>query len=57
MQPNGAGGFVLTVAMAVDIGGLDQATAEQIVQAAHSACPYSNAIKGNIDVDITVTTH
>lgn len=53
MQPNGAGGFVLTVAMAVDIGGLDQATAEQIVQAAHSACPYSNAIKGNIDVDIT----
>ena len=57
MQPNGAGGFVLTVAMAVDIGGLDQATAEEIVQAAHSACPYSNAIKGNIDVNITVTTH
>jgi len=56
LQPNGSGGFVLSVALDVAIAGLDQATAEEIVQAAHATCPYSNAVKGNIDVDITVTT-
>ena len=57
LMPNGAGGFVLSVAMDVSIAGLDQATAEEIVQAAHAVCPYSNAVKGNIDVAISVSTH
>ncbi|CAN5449873.1 organic hydroperoxide resistance protein [soil metagenome] len=57
LQPNGAGGFALAVALDVAITGLDQVTAEEIVQAAHAVCPYSNAIKGNIDVAIVVTTH
>lgn len=57
MSPNGDGGFALSVALEVDIAGLDQATAEEIVQAAHMVCPYSNAVKGNIDVAISVTTH
>ncbi|MHB8283563.1 MAG: organic hydroperoxide resistance protein [Caulobacteraceae bacterium] len=57
LMPNGEGGFVLSVAMDVAITGLDQAAAEEIVQAAHAICPYSNAVKGNIDVAITVTTH
>nr|ART35569.1 A37 [uncultured bacterium] len=57
MSPNGSGGFALSVALDVDIAGLDQATAEEIVQAAHAVCPYSNAVKGNIDVAISVTTH
>jgi len=57
LLPNGAGGFVLSVAMDVAITGLDQATAEEIVATAHAVCPYSNAIKGNIDVAISVTTH
>ncbi|CAN7354634.1 organic hydroperoxide resistance protein [Pararhizobium sp. LjRoot238] len=56
LSPNGSGGFVLSVALDVAITGLDQATAEEIVQAAHATCPYSNAVKGNIDVAITVTT-
>jgi hypothetical protein len=34
-----------------------KATAEAIVNAAHAVCPYSNAVKGNIDVALTVTTH
>lgn len=55
LLPNGAGGFVLSVALDVVITGLAQAQAEQIVQAAHAVCPYSNAVKGNIDVGITVT--
>ena len=56
MSPNGNGGFALSVALDVAITGLDQATAEDIVQAAHAVCPYSNAVRGNIDVAITVTT-
>lgn len=56
LSPNGGGGFVLSVALDVAITGVDQATAEEIVQAAHTVCPYSNAVKGNIDVAITVTT-
>ncbi len=57
MQPNGAGGFALTVALDVTITGLDQAAAEKIVEKAHAVCPYSNAVKGNIDVAITVSVN
>ena len=57
LLPNDAGGFVLTVALDVTITGLDQAEAEDIVSKAHAVCPYSNAVKGNIDVDITVSVN
>lgn len=49
-------GFGLTVALDVAIPGLEQATAEALVAAAHQVCPYSNATRGNIDVKLTVTT-
>lgn len=52
---NASGGFALSVALDTSISGLDPKTAETIVQAAHETCPYSNAVKGNIDVKITVT--
>jgi organic hydroperoxide reductase OsmC/OhrA len=38
----------------VVIRGLDQATSEEIVEAAHFICPYSNALRGNVDVTTTV---
>lgn len=47
-------GFGLQVAMAVSIPGLDRATAEGLVAAAHQVCPYSNATRGNIEVTLTV---
>lgn len=53
---NGAGGFNLAVTLDVEIAGLDQAKAEKIVEQAHAVCPYSNAIKGNVDVKLNVTT-
>lgn len=56
LSPNGSGGFGLSVSLDVTIAGLDQATAEEIVQAAHAVCPYSNAVKGNVEVAITVAT-
>jgi Ohr subfamily peroxiredoxin len=47
-------GFGIKVAMAVKIPGMDRAKAEELVQAAHAVCPYSNATRGNIDVDLKV---
>ncbi len=56
MEPNGSGGFALTVALDVTIAGVDQATAEAIVAEAHKICPYSNATRGNVDVALSVKT-
>lgn len=55
LLPAGAG-FKLAVTLDVAIAGMDQATAEEIVQAAHAVCPYSNAVKGNVDVQLNVST-
>lgn len=56
LLPNGAGGFNLAVTLEVIIAGVDQAKAEEIVHAAHAVCPYSNAVKGNVDVKLNVST-
>lgn len=56
LLPNASGGFNLAVTLDVAITGIDQAKAEEIVKAAHAVCPYSNAIKGNVDVTLNVTT-
>jgi lipoyl-dependent peroxiredoxin len=53
---NGGGGFQLAVTLDVAITGVEQARAEEIVNAAHAVCPYSNAIKGNVDVKFNVST-
>ena len=47
------GGFGLAVEHDVEIGGVSQADAEKIVAAGHQVCPYSNATRGNIEVDLT----
>ncbi|MGR5126453.1 organic hydroperoxide resistance protein [Photobacterium swingsii] len=50
---NEAGGFALTVKLAVELD-MPQAAAQQLVKTAHQVCPYSNAVRGNIDVEVTV---
>lgn len=55
LQPNGQGGFQLTASLNVETKGIDQATAEALAAAAHKVCPYSNALRGNVDVALTVT--
>ena len=52
--PRAEGGFGLTVALAVDLPGLDKALAEELVHKAHAVCPYSNATRNNIDVALSV---
>lgn len=56
MSSNGSGGFRLSVTLDVTLAGVDQTTAEQVVADAHSVCPYSNAVRGNIDVALSVKT-
>ena len=55
LRRNETGGFVLAAALAVTMAGIDQQTAERLVQGAHTICPYSNAIRTNIDVAISVS--
>jgi osmotically inducible protein OsmC len=46
-------GWVCTVCRARrDYRGVDQKTGGLLVESAHAVCPYSNAIKGNVDVQI-----
>ena len=47
----------LGVALHANLPGVDQAQAEEIVATAHQTCPYSRATRGNIDVQLTVTTN
>ena len=55
LSRNESGGFVLSAALAVTVAGIDQKKAEELVQSAHKICPYSNAIRGNVDVAISVS--
>lgn len=48
------GGFGIEVELKISLPGLDRATAEKLVNAAHLVCPYSNATRGNIDVTLTI---
>lgn len=50
-----AGGYGLSVAFDVLMPGFEQAKAEELFAAAHAGCPYSVAIRGNVDVDFTVS--
>lgn len=56
VHPTEQSGFSLSAALHVELGGLDQATADSLVEAAHAVCPYSNATRGNIPVTIDAVT-
>jgi osmotically inducible protein OsmC len=51
---NGEGGFGLSVTLTVTLDGVSPAEAEELVRAAHQICPYSNAVRGNVDVTLKV---
>lgn len=54
LYPTPEQGFKLGVELHVKIVGLNQKEAESLVAKAHEVCPYSNAVRGNIDVDLIV---
>lgn len=47
-------GFGIAVKLAIALPGLDQAAAKELVDAAHQVCPYSNATRDNIEVEIKI---
>lgn len=53
--PNSQGvGFAITVELQILIPGYSREQAEQLVAAAHQVCPYSNATRNNVAVQLTV---
>jgi organic hydroperoxide reductase OsmC/OhrA len=47
-------GFGIVVKLVVSLPGLEHEVAKELVDAAHQVCPYSNATRGNIVVDLTL---
>lgn len=47
-------GFGLKVTLEISIPGIDRELGWELVQETHKFCPYSNAIRGNVDVDLVL---
>ncbi len=45
-------GFGITVTLRITLPGMERAAAQALVDAAHQVCPYSNATRGNITVNL-----
>jgi lipoyl-dependent peroxiredoxin len=54
LHPTEERGFKLSVNLDISLSGVEGDQAKQLIDAAHHVCPYSNATRGNIDVDITI---
>ncbi|HET8843195.1 MAG TPA: organic hydroperoxide resistance protein [Ktedonobacteraceae bacterium] len=50
--PSGQGQFGLEVELRVSIPGVDTETGQKLLELAHQVCPYSNATRGNIPVNL-----
>lgn len=48
------GGLFLSVDLVVNMPGMDEERAQKLAQTTHNVCPYSKAVKGNIEVSLVV---
>ena len=48
---SGKDGYLLQARLNISLPGLDRETAQQLVDYAQQTCPYSKAIKGNVNVE------
>ena len=48
------GAFGLAVRLEVALPNATPEVAQQVIEAAHQVCPYSNATRGNVDVSLTI---
>ncbi|MCC4598308.1 organic hydroperoxide resistance protein [Xanthomonas campestris pv. phormiicola] len=48
------GGFGIAVELRIAVPGMPRAELQALVDKAHQVCPYSNATRGNIDVNLVV---
>lgn len=52
--PNAAGGFALAAKLEISVPGLPKDKVRALVDKAHQVCPYSNATRGNVEVELVV---
>ena len=57
LGPTGHGGFALEVGLDLHAPNLAAADAAELMELAHQMCPYSNAIRGNVEVTLSVDGH
>ncbi|MDY3330713.1 MAG: OsmC family protein [Pelistega sp.] len=51
-KPDGA--FGLDLDITINVAGLSAEDAQRLIEKAHAVCPYSNAVRGNVDVRLHV---
>lgn len=47
-------GFGIAAKLVINLPGMDREVATDLVNTAHQVCPYSNATRGNIDVELVI---
>ena len=47
--------YNLDIELSIEVSGIDEAQAQNLIETAHQVCPYSNATRGNVDVRLYVT--
>jgi Ohr subfamily peroxiredoxin len=48
------GGYGLAVKLQIAIPGVDPQVGQELIEKAHQVCPYSNATRGNIEVELAL---
>jgi len=46
--------YGIAVKLAITLPGLDEAQKKLLVETAHQVCPYSNATRGNVEVELSI---
>ncbi|MDD3740361.1 MAG: organic hydroperoxide resistance protein [Bacteroidales bacterium] len=46
------GGLAISVVMEIEVNGVERSVAEELIKQAHQVCPYSKAIRNNVDVEL-----
>jgi Ohr subfamily peroxiredoxin len=52
--PRDAGGFGLKVDLKESLPGVDREAAERLTETAHGICPYSNSVRGNVEISTEI---
>ncbi|MET3108720.1 osmotically inducible protein OsmC [Oxalobacteraceae bacterium GrIS 2.11] len=47
-------GFGIAAKLVINLPGMDRAVAQDLIDTAHQVCPYSNATRGNIEVELVL---
>jgi osmotically inducible protein OsmC len=54
LAPSSTGAFSLRISLEVSIAGADHDVTQALTERAHQICPYSNATRNNVDVELAV---